>query len=116
MGRKRQGEVVRNMAKFLTDQNIDVIMCNIGMVEEERRLNRALLDKYFEIYLEVSMEELIRRDAKGLYKAALEGKEKNVYGVDILTEYPENPDLKIVNEGENTPKDALNAIIEKFHL
>lgn len=115
-GRARQGRIARNLVKFLTDQGIDVIWCVIGMLEEERRLNRDLIDNYKEIYIKVSIEELIRRDSKGLYKAALEGKKENVYGINMKTEYPENPELVIENEGDLKPEDAVEIIKEKFAL
>ena len=115
-GRKRQSEIVCRMAKFLIDQGIDVIMCAIGMREYIRKQNREMLENYYEIFLDVSMDELIRRDSKGLYVAAKKGEIKNVYGIDLIPEFPVKPDLQIKNKGSISPSDACRLIVEYFHL
>lgn len=115
-GRMKQGEIVQRLLMFLAEQGIDVICCVIGMSDKERQWNRENFSKYIEIYLEVSMEELIKRDSKGIYGEALEGKRKDVYGMDLKTEYPKNPDLLIKNEGQNSAEDAFDLIIKTFNL
>ena len=51
--------------------------------------------KYYEIFLDIGIEELRIRDTKGLYKKAFDKKIKNVVGVDIDFPRPINPDLII---------------------
>lgn len=64
----------------------------------------------------MSLKELIKRDSKGLYKEALEGKRDNVLGINQKAEMPKEADLIINNEGSIRPEDALKMIIEKFDL
>ena len=54
---------------------------------------------YFEVYVDVPFEQLVRRDHKGLYKRALSGELKNVAGVDLEFPSPRHPDLIIKNSG-----------------
>ena len=54
------------VCKMIADQGIDVICATISMFDEVRAWNRANIDSYKEVYLEVPMEVLIQRDQKGL--------------------------------------------------
>lgn len=47
---------------MLSDQGIDVIICKISMYDEVREWNRENIENYCEIYIEVPIDELIRRD------------------------------------------------------
>ena len=110
----RDNRVKKNARLFalLTDQGIDVVNCSIGLRNKYREWNRELITNISEIYIKVSMEELIRRDPKGLYRRALNKETSNVYGVDLPYDEPENPAVVVVNEGDTTPEDALRQIIE----
>ena len=99
---------------MLSEQNIDVVMCTIVMYDDVRAWNRANIADYVEIYLEVELEELIRRDQKGIYTRALSKDEKEVAGMNMKTELPKQPDLIIKNYGDISPDDALKMIEERF--
>ena len=47
--------------------------------------------EFIEIYVEATLEAVIARDTKGLYKRALAGEIKNFTGVDQAYENPEAP-------------------------
>lgn len=115
-GRERMAYQNMRLFRLLTDQGIDVVSCVIGMREEYRAWNRANIPNYQEIYLKVSLEELIQRDSKGLYQRALSKKAKDVYGIDLFFEEPEHPDVVVENEGAIRPKDALQAIVSALGL
>lgn len=110
----RDNRVKKNARLFalLTDQGIDVVNCSIGLRNKYREWNRELITNISEIYIKVSMEELIRRDPKGLYRRALNGETANVYGIDLPYDEPEYPAVVVMNEGETTPEDALKQIVE----
>lgn len=114
----REQASYRNMRLFrlLTDQGIDVVCCVIGMKEKYRAWNRAHISSYREIYLKVSLEELIRRDPKGLYRRALSREIEHVYGVDLAFEEPERPDVVVENQGATGPEDALAEILAALRL
>lgn len=114
----RDRAVKRNARLFamLTDQGIDVVNCSIGLKNKYREWNRERITNCCEIYLKASMEELIRRDPKGLYRRALNHETSNVYGIDLPYDEPENPAVVVVNEGKNTPEDSLREIIRALGL
>lgn len=113
-GRDKAARVNQRLVQELTSQGIDVICCVIGMYNSYREWNRNNFKNYKEIYLKVSIKELIRRDVKGLYQKALKGEVQNVYGIDLEYEEPERPDLIIENEGETNEDKAFKKLIEFY--
>ncbi|WP_139452814.1 adenylyl-sulfate kinase [Campylobacter armoricus] len=97
-------------AKFLNDQDMIVVVTTISMFNEVYEYNRQNLKNYFEIYIKCSMEELIKRDQKGLYTKALNDKIKEVVGIDIKFDEP-NPNLII----ENSLQDRLDEKVDKIY-
>ena len=65
-------------------------------------------------FLDVPMEELVRRDKKKLYSKALNGEIKDVVGIDIKAEFPKTPDIKIMNYGTNNINDAVKKLEEHY--
>ena len=102
------------IAKILTDQGIDAVYCVIDMFDGVRQWNRKNIANYKEIYLEVPMDVLFRRDQKGLYSRARSGEIKDVVGMDQLAEFPKNPDVRIVNDGRREPAAMINEIEQKL--
>ena len=99
------------VCKMIADQGIDVICSTISMFDEVRDWNRANIEDYKEIYLEVPIEELIKRDQKGLYTKVQNGECKDVAGMDMKLEFPKTPDLKVVNDGKLTPAEVMEKIL-----
>jgi adenylylsulfate kinase-like enzyme len=95
--RSRNGQRMVRFCAFLDKQGIDVVCCILSIFPEQRQFCRDTFGHYVEVFIDVSMDELIRRDQKGLYSAALAGNIKNVVGVDIPFEPPTFPDLIIKN-------------------
>ena len=98
------------MARTLTDQGIDVVMCCIAMYHEIRAWSRENIANYREIYLRVSRETLYRRDQKQLYSSNA----KQVVGVDLPWDEPTQSDLIIDNNGEETPEEIVERIERVF--
>lgn len=115
-GRRKISYMNMRLCKMLTDQGIDVVTAFIAMHDEYRDWNRQNIEKYNEIYLQVPIEELIRRDSKGLYKRALNHEITDVYGIDLPFEEPKHPDVRIVNDFSYTPEEVLDIIVKKFNL
>lgn len=77
-----------------------IVFCaNIAPYEEDRRVNRdrirATGGKYIEVYVKTSIEDCEKRDVKGLYKLAREGKIKEFTGISDPFEEPVNADVVI---------------------
>ncbi|MBD5462855.1 MAG: adenylyl-sulfate kinase [Lachnospiraceae bacterium] len=113
-GRKNLGYKYAELCKMLSAQGIIVVICTICMFDEVRAWNRENIENYIEIYLEVDINELIRRDQKGLYSAATAGKRDNVMGINLDFEAPKHPDLVLDNSGEKTPEEQVEIILERY--
>lgn len=76
-----------------------VISANIAPYDEDRLINRSLIEsnggKYCEIWMNTPLEECEKRDVKGLYKLAREGKIKQFTGISDPFEEPTKPDYII---------------------
>jgi adenylylsulfate kinase len=90
---RRIGEMVR---LFLDAGNLCLTAFISPMKEDREKVRRIVgIDDFFEIYVKCPLEICEKRDVKGLYKLAREGKIKNYTGVSAPYEEPEHPDLVI---------------------
>jgi adenylylsulfate kinase len=96
-GRRQNANRIHELCAWLDRQEINVVCSILSIFEETRARNRQRYSRYFETYVSVPLETLFERDNKGLYRAAREGRMKNVVGVDIRFEEPTRPDLVITN-------------------
>lgn len=113
-GRKKLAYQHSRLCNMLNKQELDVVICVIAMYEDCRKWNRENILNYREIYLKVSIEELIRRDQKKLYSRALRNEIQNVMGINLEFEEPKNPDIVVNNSGILPPEDIVDIIIEKL--
>lgn len=111
--RRRNADRFCRMCKFMDDQGIHVVAAILSIFPESREWNRKNYSDYFEVFIDVSFEELVRRDSKGLYKKALNGEIKNVVGVDIEF-IPPKAHLTIRNEGDESIEKIANQIINRL--
>ncbi len=105
----RRRSAMRNarLCRLLTNQGTDVVCTTISLFHEVQRWNRENIPGYCEIYLRVPMDELQRRDSKGIYAASNRGDLRDVVGLDVPAELPEAPDLTLDNFG---PLDSSSAV------
>lgn len=115
-GRKKLAKIYSKIAKMLSDQGLTVIVSVIAMFHETFSFNRKNIENYIEVFLDVPMDELIRRDKKKLYSKALNGELKNVVGIDIKAEFPKNPDIKLMNYGINDINSSVKKLEEHYKL
>jgi adenylylsulfate kinase-like enzyme len=108
----RRRSAMRNarLCRMLASQGEDVVCPTISLFHEVQRWNRENIPGYREIYLRVPMQELRRRDVKGIYAAASRGDLRDVVGLDVPAELPEAPDLILDNHGGLDPAAAVNRI------
>lgn len=97
-GRRINAERISKLSNFLSNQEVHVVAAVLSIFPEWQVWNRENIKDYYEIYLKASIESLIARDSKGLYRRALKGEINNVVGIDIPFPEPKNPDLLIENE------------------
>lgn len=110
---RRVGEV----AKLMTEAGLIVITSFISPFKAERDMVRALLPEgdFFEVFVDVPLEECIRRDPKGLYAKALRGEIPNFTGINSPYEQPEKPELVVAGAQTNV-EDAVAAILDRLGL
>lgn len=97
--RRLNAERITRLCEVLDRQGIHVICAILSIFHESQRRNREHFADYFEVYIDAPLDQVIRRDSKGLYRAALRGQLANVVGVDIEFPPPCQPDVVIRNEG-----------------
>ncbi len=99
------------LCRLLAEQGADVVCATISLFHKVQRWNRENIPGYCEIYLRVPMEELRRRDNKGIYARAERGDARDVVGIDLPTEAPEAPDLVLDNYGALDVATAVDRIL-----
>ena len=97
--RRQNADRICRLCKFFDEQGIHVVCAILSLFPESRLWNRDNIKNYYEVYIETPIEQLQKRDYKGLYKKFSEGKIKNVAGMDIEFIPPDNPNLTIKNNG-----------------
>jgi adenylylsulfate kinase-like enzyme len=85
-----------------------VLTSFISPYREMRDHARREIGSFLEVYVKCPLEVCIRRDVRGMYKLALEGKIKNFTGVSDPYEEPLNPDLVL-----ETDKETLDQSVAK---
>ncbi len=71
---------------------------------------RGKIGRFIEIYCKCSLDELERRDVKGLYAKARAGEIKNFTGIDDPYEEPASPEVMIDSETESIDESAAKII------
>jgi len=93
-GRKKNADRICELCAWLDRQNINVVCCILSIFEESRIWNKKTFSSYFEIFIEADINYLIEnRDYKLIYQKAKKGLMKNVVGIDIPFQKPDNPNL-----------------------
>jgi adenylylsulfate kinase-like enzyme/phosphohistidine swiveling domain-containing protein len=110
----RRRSAMRNarLCRLLAEQGGDVVCATISLFHEVQRWNRDNIPGYREIYLLVPIDELRRRDTKGIYADAQQGETRHVVGLDVPAEAPKAPDLVLENHGVLDVATAVDRIIE----
>lgn len=96
----------------LAEQGIDVVVCSIAMYREIQQWNRENIENYKEIYIRVTRETLYRRDQKQLYSSG----RKEVVGVDLPYDEPQDADVVVQNDGQETPEEIVTRLRSMFGL
>ncbi len=102
---------VAEVAKLMCDAGLIVITAFISPFRLEREMARSLFEKndFKEIYISTPLKVAEKRDPKGLYKKARQGKIPNFTGIDSIYEKPTNPDLEI-----DTSKVSLSKAVKNI--
>ena len=101
-----------SLCRLLSMQGFTVVIATISMFREVYAWNRANLPGYFEVYLKVPIEELRRRDPKGIYRRFDAGDLLNVAGLDLPVDEPEQADFEVKFEASQSVTELSHGLIQ----
>lgn len=112
-GRRKNGERISELCAWLDRQGIDVVCAILSIFEDQRQAMRSRLSKYFEVYVSVPFEQLVKNDSKGIYRKAATGEVGEVVGVQIPFVPPSTPDLVVDNSGfQESPRAIAERVLQ----
>ena len=101
---KKNNELISQLCFRHQGEYYYILVSIISPFRESRQKARDLIKSNFvEVYVKAPLEELIKRDVKGLYKKALNGQIQNFIGIDpqVLYEEPLNPEVILETDKED---------------
>ena len=105
---------IAEVAKLMNDAGLIVITAFISPYRHDRENAKQIIgDGFREVYVSTSIEECEKRDVKGLYKAAREGKIAQFTGITSPYEIPEHADV-VVDTAEMDVETCVNHILEQL--
>lgn len=102
---------ISRMCRFLSDQGLDVVCSTMSLYHEIQRWNRENIANYFQVYLRVSRDVLLKRDQKKLYSNSLKGLVGDVVSVCLPFEEPIGNDMVIDNDSDVDTFDRFSEMI-----
>jgi len=98
------------VCEVLTRNRVAALAAAISPYREIRDELRGKIGNFVEVFCKCSLDELERRDVKGLYAKARAGEIKNFTGIDDPYEEPQDPEVTIDSEDE-TPEESAEKIL-----
>jgi adenylyl-sulfate kinase len=108
--REKNIERVTFVAKLLSRNGVACICSFISPYQSIRDRVRAETTNFIEVFVDASLESVIERDVKGMYKKALEGAIPNFTGISDPFEAPANPDIHVRTDLQ-TPLESAGKIL-----
>jgi bifunctional enzyme CysN/CysC len=104
---------VAEVARLMTDAGLIVLVSFISPFRSERQMARELMPdgEFIEVFVNTPLEEAERRDVKGLYRKAREGKIANFTGIDSPYEPPEHAEL-VIDSLTMSPEDSADHVLD----
>lgn len=98
------------VASLLTRHGVGVLTAAISPYAQTRAEVRAMTTNFTEIFVDAPLEEVMRRDVKGLYARALAGKIPQFTGVSDPYEPPASPELHLRTDQETPAASAARVL------
>ncbi len=108
--REKNIERVTFVAKLLSRNGVACICSFISPYQSIRDGVRAETTNFMETFIDASLDSVIERDVKGLYKEAIKGNIPNFTGISDPFEAPENPDIHVRTDLQ-TPLESTGRIL-----
>jgi adenylylsulfate kinase len=100
-----------HLCQILAQQGLTVVIATISLFREVHAWNRGNLPGYVEVYLKTPLQELRRRDPKGIYRRFDAGALTNVAGLDLPVDEPESADVVFELVPGKTPAALADELI-----
>lgn len=110
--RERNIERIGFVCQLLSRNGIVPIVAAISPYRQAREEVRGKIGHFIEVYCKCSLEVLICRDTKGLYRKALEGKVLNFTGISDPYEEPLSPEV-VLETDKDSPERCVEKVLEK---
>ena len=94
------------VAHLLSRNGVVAITAAISPYASVRDEVRRAHERFFEVFVKCSLDELVRRDVKGLYEKALRGEIKNFTGVSDPYEPPPSAEITVRTDRESVEESA----------
>ncbi|MBT9264473.1 adenylyl-sulfate kinase [Pseudomonas sp. MG-9] len=104
-----------HLCRMIAAQGQTVVIATISLFHEVHAWNRAHLPGYFEVYLKVPVEELRRRDPKGIYRRFDAGELHNVAGLDLTVDEPQAADWLVEFDPQRSRQSLAEDLINKIY-
>jgi adenylyl-sulfate kinase len=110
------------VSRLLARNGVGVIAAAISPYREIRDEVRGFIEAdgaiFLEVFVKASLDALVARDVKGLYKKALAGEIKQFTGVSDPYEEPLRPDLVVETDRETVEESAAKILakLEELNL
>jgi adenylylsulfate kinase len=98
------------VCRLLSRNGVVAISAAISPYREIRDEVRKSHERFFEVYVKCSLEKLVERDVKGLYRKALAGEIPFFTGVSDPYEEPLNPELVVESDRESV-EESLSKLL-----
>ncbi len=102
---------IAQTAKLMNDAGLIVLVAIISPYSADRQNARKIIgDCFYEVFVDTSLDECIRRDTKHLYQQAIKGQISNFTGISSPYETPQNPDIIIKTENSSVESSVLQIL------
>jgi bifunctional enzyme CysN/CysC len=112
---------IAEVARLMNDAGLVAITAFISPYREDRDMARKIIgaERFFEVYLDASLEACEKRDPKGLYRKARAGEIPEFTGVSAPYEAPEAPSLTLDTAGRSVEEctvQLLAAVLSRIQI
>ncbi len=98
------------ICRLISRNGVGVAASFVSPYRRIRRKAREETTNFIEIFVDCSLAECRRRDVKGMYRLAEEGKINNFTGISAPYEAPENPEIVISTDSETADQSCAKVI------
>ena len=100
------------LCKNLSNQNINVLFCVVGLMKKVRIWNKNNIKNYLEIFIKSPLNTVKKLSKKKIYKKKYI---QDVVGLDIKPEFPQSPHIIINNNFDRSINILAKELVKKIN-